>query len=159
MTYLTQCNCKRRAESENVSVPENFSNHYFTDSPACLSRTLGEDRGQKQQRGYAFCMYVFWFMYALLEKKTCRHSKIKEEVTEFYKRTKAIVLQQHPHFPLAVISALLSHPASDWASRLHPALRLLRIKRERGRQEGHLRGIDAWDIRALLTERERERRR
>lgn len=66
------------------------------------------------------------------------------------------MLQQHPHFLLTVISAPLSHPTADLALQLHQALRLLRIRRERGRQEGHLRGIDAWDIRALLTERRRE---
>lgn len=91
------------------------------------------------------------------DSQTERQRKSKEEVTEFYMRTKTIMLQQHPHFLLTVISALLSHPTLVWARQLHQALRLLRIRREKGRQEGHLRGIDAWDIRALLTERCRRR--
>lgn len=36
-------------------------------------------------------------------------------------RTRAIVLQQHPHFLLAVISALLSHPTVDGAPPLAPS--------------------------------------
>lgn len=72
-----------------------------------------------------------------------RKDKSEEEVTEFQMRTKAIVLPQHPHLLLTVISALLSHPTFGWARQLYQALRLLRIRRERGRQEGHLRGIDA----------------
>lgn len=46
------------------------------------------------------------------------------------------MLQQHPRFPLTVISALVSHPTLDRACELHQALRLLRIrrgKRETGR--------------------------
>lgn len=99
-------------------------------------------------------IYVF-----VIERPKGRLRESMEEVTEFYTRTKTIVLQQHPHFLLAVISALLSHPTLDWVRQLHQALRLLRIRRERGRQEGHLRGIDAWDIRALLTERRRREQR
>lgn len=91
-------------------------------------------------------LFVVW-------EETGQQRKSKEEVTELYMRNVAIMLQQHPHFLLTVISALLSHPTLAWARQSHQALRLLRIRRERGRQEGHLRGIDAWDIRALLTER------
>lgn len=65
------------------------------------------------------------------------------------------MLQQHQSFLLTVISDRLSHPSPDQACQLHQALRLLRIRRERGRQEGHLRGIDGKDIRALLTGKER----
>lgn len=47
-------------------------------------------------------------------------------------------------------------PSPALARQSHQALRLLRVRRERGRQEGHLRGIDAKDIRALLTGRRGE---
>lgn len=78
-----------------------------------------------------------------------------------YTRTGAIMLQQHQSFPLSVISDCLPHPSPAQPSpararHLHQALRLLRIRRERGRQEGHLRGIDGKDIRALLTGRRGE---
>lgn len=52
------------------------------------------------------------------------------------------------------VSLIPARPSQ--ARQSHPALRLLRLRRERGRQEGHLRGIDAKDIRALLTGRRGE---
>lgn len=71
-----------------------------------------------------------------------------------YTRTETIMLQQHQSFLLTVISDRLPHPTPDQARQLYQALR--RMRRERGRQEGHLRGIDAKDIRALLTGRRGE---
>lgn len=72
-------------------------------------------------------------------------------------RAEAIVLQKHQSFLQTVISdRLLLVPPQTRPRQFHPALRLLRIRRETGRQEGHLRGIDAKDIRALLTGRRGE---
>lgn len=90
------------------------------------------------------CAYIINYVFVIARetgRQTEGQNKSKE-VTEFEMRTKAIMLQ-HPYFFRTVISALLFHPTLDWARQLRKALQLLRIRRERGIQEGHLRGIDA----------------
>lgn len=89
---------------------------------------------------YTFCKFVTT---KETHKQIQKQKRRNQEVTEFYMRTLAIVLQQHPYFLIAVISALLFHLTLDRARQLHQAFRLPRIRRERGIQEGHLRGIDA----------------
>ena len=70
-------------------------------------------------RTYALCIRIYVFV---IERETGSRERdtSKEEVTEFQMRTKAIVLLQHPHFLLTVISALLSHPTLDRAPPVAP---------------------------------------
>lgn len=90
-----------------------------------------------------------------------RQNKSKTRSQECYMKTKNYRIAPAPAAAaaatfLTVISGPRPHSTLDWACKLYPALWLQRIRRERGRQEEHLRGIDAWDIWALLTGEEEE---